>query len=162
VTEPGINVTHTLDPPVLTLARTFAAPPELVFRAWTECERLKRWFGPKGWELTFCELDLRPGGVWSYCMSGPGGMESWGRAVYRDIVPHERIVYTDAFCDAEGNVNPGLPQTTVTILFDGSTDVTTRTEFATSDDLNTLLSMGVVKGFSETWDRLAALLEESA
>jgi len=52
-----MHVESTLDPPVLIMRRAFSAPRDLVFRAWTEPERLKRWFGPKGWELTFCELE---------------------------------------------------------------------------------------------------------
>jgi len=162
VPEP-IAVSHTTEPPVLTIERTFDAPPALVFRAWTECAALKRWFGPKGWELTFCELDLRPAGVWHYCMSGPDNMESWGRAVYGDIAPAERIVYTDAFSDAQGTVNEAMPQSRVTVRFgdeNGRTHVTSSTAYTTVDDLNAVLSMGVVQGTTETWDRLVALLEE--
>ena len=67
-----MHVESTLDPPVLIMRRAFAAPRDLVFKAWTEPDRLKRWFGPKGWELTFCELDLRPGGEWRYAVLSMG------------------------------------------------------------------------------------------
>jgi uncharacterized protein YndB with AHSA1/START domain len=90
----------------LVITRIFAAPRELVFKAFTECERLMRWWGPKGSTLPVCKIDLRVGGVWHYCMRSPEGQDSWGTGVYREIVEPERIVYTDSFSDAEGNVVP--------------------------------------------------------
>jgi uncharacterized protein YndB with AHSA1/START domain len=155
-----MHVESTLDPPVLVMRRAFAAPRDLVFKAWTEPERLKRWFGPQGWELTFCELDLRPGGEWRYCMSGPDGAESWGKAVYREIQAPDRLVYTDTFTDPQGNVLDGMPTTLVSIDFDGATEVLNRTQFATVDDLNAVLSMGVEEGMRQTFERLDALLAE--
>ena len=155
-----MHVESTLDPPVLIMRRSFAAPRELVFKAWTEPERLKRWFGPKGWELTFCELDLRVGGEWRYCMSGPDGAESWGKATYQNVDRPNRLVYTDAFTDPQGNVNASMPTTLVSIEFEGATEVHNRTQFATPDDLNAVLSMGVERGMSETFERLDALLAE--
>src|SRR3982750_3642882 len=89
----------------ITFEREFAAPRALVFKAWTDPRALEHWFGPAGWTLPVCEVDLRPGGVWRYCMRGPKGEESWGRATYREIVEPERLVYTDSFSDAAGNVN---------------------------------------------------------
>jgi uncharacterized protein YndB with AHSA1/START domain len=157
----GTAVSHTTQPPVLTVERVFDAPRELVFKAWTEADRLARWFGPQGWTLPVCTVDLRPGGVWQYCMRGPNGEESWGRAVYREIVPPQRLVYVDAFTDAQGNVIESMPQLRVTTEFvdqDGKTKLTSRSDFASADDLNAVLAMGVVQGMGETWDRLAAYL----
>jgi uncharacterized protein YndB with AHSA1/START domain len=84
---------------VLVLEPTFDAPRELVFKMFKEPEHLKRWWGPRGWELPVCKVDFRPGGVWHYCMKcvdqNQGefyGMESWGKQVYKEIAEPEKIV----------------------------------------------------------------------
>ena len=88
------------------VTRIFDAPRGLVFKAWTEPERLKRWWGPEGFTMPFCAVDLREGGVFLYCMRSPAGRDFWGRGVFREIVEPERIVLTNSFADAEGNVVP--------------------------------------------------------
>ncbi len=141
----------------LILERIFDAPREGVFKAWTEPERLAEWWGPRGWTLPVCKIDLRPGGVWHYCMRGPNGEESWGKAVYREIVEPSRLVYADAFADAEGNTIPGMPEMVITIELtehEGKTTVLSRTEFATAAEKQSILDMGVLQGITETWDRL--------
>ena len=90
--------------------RVFDAPRELVWQAWTEPEHLAHWWGPQGWTLPVCTVDFRPGGIWHYCMRGPEGEESWGKATYREIVEPERIVYLDAFADEAGNPVEGMPE----------------------------------------------------
>lgn len=92
--------------PGLAMTRVFAAPRELVFKAWTEPERLKRWWGPRGYTVPYCEIDLCEGGVFLFCMRSPEGHDSWGRGVFREIVVPERIVFAMSFADAEGNVVP--------------------------------------------------------
>ena len=101
---------------VLILERVFDAPHDLVFAMFKEPEHLKRWWGPRGWELPVCDLDFRPGGVWHYCMKCVEqgeyfGMESWGKGVYKEIVEPEKIVYTDYFSDADGNTNEEMSST---------------------------------------------------
>jgi uncharacterized protein YndB with AHSA1/START domain len=157
------TVSHTVEPPVLVVERVFNAPRELVFKAFTEPERLARWFGPAGWTLPVCTVDLRVGGIWHYCMRGPNGEESWGRAVYREITPPTRLVYADAFSDATGTVDERLPQTVVTIDFlaeDGKTRLVNRSEFGSAGDLQQVIAMGVEQGMRETWERLDALLAD--
>ncbi len=85
------------------ITRVFDAPRELVFKAWTESERLARWWGPKGFTWVSAKLDLRPGGVFHYCMRSPDGREMWGKFVYREILAPERIVFVNSFSDEEGN-----------------------------------------------------------
>src|SRR5690606_1009281 len=84
-------------------------------KAYTNDEALKQWFGPEGWPLTVSNGDFRAGGTWHYCMSGPDGEEAWGIAIYEEVVEPERLVYRDAFSDADRNVVP--PESTVTIDF---------------------------------------------
>lgn len=122
------------------VARVFDAPRELVFKAWTEPERLKRWWGPEGFTTPFCAVDLRVGGVFLYCMRSPEGHDFWGRGVFREIVSPERLVLSMSFADAEGNVvsaahygmSPEWPlETLLTVAFEaeaGKTRVTLRFE----------------------------------
>jgi uncharacterized protein YndB with AHSA1/START domain len=91
---------------VVVITREFNAPRNDVFKAWTECERLMRWWGPKGFTTPLCKIDLRQQGVFHYCMRSPEGRDYCGKSVYREIVEPERIVCTDSFADEEGNVVP--------------------------------------------------------
>jgi uncharacterized protein YndB with AHSA1/START domain len=88
----------------LAITRVFDAPRTLVFQAWTQPERVKRWWGPKTFTTPVCEIDLRPGGIVRSCMRSPEGQDFWSRGVYREIVEPERIVCTDSFADEQGNV----------------------------------------------------------
>lgn len=154
---------------VLVLERVFNAPKNLVFQAFKEAKHLQRWWGPKGWELPVCNVDFRPEGVWHYCMKcvDPNqgdfyGMESWGKAVYKEIDEPNRIVYVDFFSDAEGNVNESLPSTEVTLTFieEGDrTKLVNRAVYASEESLQTVLNMGMLQGITETWGRLAELVE---
>ena len=145
----------------LVVSRTFDAPRELVFRAYTEPEQLARWWGPEGWQTETRTLDLRPGGIWHYVMRGPDGAESWGRTTYREVTPPTRLVYSDAFTDAEGNAVEGLPVMVITTEFaehDGKTTVISSTQFASDEDMRKIVEMGAVEGITQTWERLAAYL----
>ena len=86
------------------ISRVFDAPRERVWKAWTEVEHLKRWWGPKGFTVTHCKLDLRPGGIMHYCLRMPDGKEMWGKFVYREIVKPERLVWVNSFSDKDGGV----------------------------------------------------------
>src|SRR4029079_16263900 len=81
----------------IVMTRVFNAPRRLVFEAWTKPELLARWFGPRGWTVPVCEIDLRPGGAYRYVLRGPDGAEMGMRGVYREIVPPERLVCTEVF-----------------------------------------------------------------
>lgn len=143
------------------VSRVFDAPRTLVFTAFSTPEHLAQWWGPKGWTLPVCNVDFRPGGIWHYCMRGPDGEDAWGRAVYREIVAPERVVYVDSFSNAEGEMVPGMPEMVITMTFtehDGKTTLTSHAQFASDADLETVLAMGMVQGLTETWDRLEAHL----
>lgn len=86
------------------ISRTFDAPRELVWKAWTEAERLPLWWGPKGCPITVRQLDLRPGGIFLYSMGLPNGDTWWGRFEYREIERPGRLVYVSSFSDEAGGV----------------------------------------------------------
>lgn len=144
----------------LVLTRYFAAPRRLVWMAYSDCKHLSHWWGSTGWELTHCELDFRPGGVWHYCMTGEyegKTMESWGLATYQEIEALERLVYADAFSDKHGNINATMPQMIITVTLseeDGETRLTSRTLFESAEARQEVLDMGMEEGIKQTWDRL--------
>lgn len=158
------SVTST--PEAITVTRTFDAPRALVFKAWTEPEQLRQWWGPHGYTTPAVTVDLRPGGLFRYCMRSPEGREFWGRGRFREVVPPERLVYVDAFTDERGNVvdpthyglSPAHPrESLVTVTFaerGGRTTVTLRHEMPEA----TPERAGAGEGWSEMLERLAALV----
>ena len=95
----------------LVITRVFDAPRELVWKAWTEPEHFMRWWGPKGFTTPHCEIDFRVGGTYHYAMTIEGGMALWGKWVFREITPPERLVLIQYFSDPQGGVtrNPWSP-----------------------------------------------------
>lgn len=155
------------------IARRFAAPREMVFRAWTEAEQLKRWFGPKGSAMAACTMDLRPGGIFHYCLEMPDGQWIWGRWLFREIVTPERIVLLQSFSDGTGGVarNPWNANWPLEILsttsFEASQDGTLMTvtwrPYEASETERRAFEAGFESmnmGWSGTLDRLDAYLAQ--
>ena len=82
----------------------FDAPRELVWKAFTEPERMKQWWGPKGFTVIASKMDLRPGGTYHYGMKAPDGSAMWGKFVFREIVAPERMVFINSFSDEAGGI----------------------------------------------------------
>ena len=145
----------------LILTRQFSAPRSKVFQAHTDCSHLQHWWGPREWPLTYCKIDFRVGGKWHFCMSGPDGVESWGMVIYKEIKESELIVYEDHFSDKDGNLNQDLPSTIVRTEFlekDGKTIIKSTAQYASPEDLQKVLDMGMETGVAETFDRLEEYL----
>ena len=83
------------------ISREFDAPRDLMWKVWTEREHFTNWFGPKGVKVSLAKFDLRPGGMIHYSMTMPDGKELWGKAVYREIVPMEKLVWINSFSDKD-------------------------------------------------------------
>jgi uncharacterized protein YndB with AHSA1/START domain len=150
----------------IVVTRRFDAPRALVFRAWTEPQQLMRWWAPQGCSTPHCTVDLRVGGLFHYCMRLSDGRDIWGRGLYREIVVPSRLVYVDAFADADGNPVPpahygmsaGHPaESLVTVTFEeegGGTRVTVRHSIpATVEERG-----GAEQGWNEMLERLAVEL----
>ncbi len=103
------------DDRVLMIERIFDAPRDLVFKAWTEPERMIQWWGPRGYTMTSCEMDLRPGGAYLYAMRRPEGGQIRSQGVFREVDPPARLVLQGGWLDDNGQ--PGH-QTTMTLTFD--------------------------------------------
>lgn len=86
------------------MPHVFDAPRALLWQCFTEVERMKQWWGPKGFTVLTATMDLRPGGTYHYAMKSPDGVIMWGKFGYREIVPQERIVFLNYFSDETGGV----------------------------------------------------------
>lgn len=91
------------------MSRVFDAPRDLVWKCFTEPERMKLWWGPTGFKVLASKMDLRPGGTYHYGMQAPNGQTMWGKFVYREVVPQERMVFINSFSDEKGGItrHPG-------------------------------------------------------
>lgn len=139
----------------LVIERTISAPARLLFEAYSQPQHLMRWFGPKGYPLTLCEVDFRVGGSFRFAMTGPDGRQNTpfgGR--YLEIVPDHKIVYTNAF------EQPDAPQMVVTVTFveeGAKTRLTMRTLFESAAMKAEHVKLGFVEGVGSGLDQLEAL-----
>ena len=148
----------------LTITRIFNAPIEKVFNAWASDEAIKQWWGPRTWPTVHSEMDFKVGGGWRYTMQGPDGSQSRGIAVYKEIDAPNRIVYSDAFADADGNIDETKPVTDIELTFEdlggGRTKLTGYSKYSDPKDLQAVLGFGMEAGLTETLDRLEEYLEQ--
>lgn len=171
----------------LTITRIFNAPRALVWKAWTEAERLAQWWGPNGVKPDVNKLDFRPGGIFHYSVRQPlvqakngttdktmqshGNNVSWGKFVYREIVAPEKLVFVSSFSDENGGVtrNPFAAQWPLEILNtltlgerEGKTLLTISggpiNATAGEREFFTQMMAGVEQGFSGTFDQLEKYL----
>lgn len=156
------------------ITRTLDAPRELVFSAWSDPNHLRRWWGPKGCTVGFCNMDFRPGGQLLYNLRKADGSEMWGKFVYREILPPERITFVNSFSDPNGAItraafNAKWPlevlntltlseqfgMTRVTLL--GAPLNATEEEW----DVFEAMLMSLHQGYSGTFEQLAVYLAKS-
>jgi len=86
------------------ISRVFDAPRDLVWRSFTEPERMKQWWGPKGFKVFHVKMDLRVGGTYHDGMEAPDGKPMWGKFVFREITSPERLVFFNSFSDEAGGL----------------------------------------------------------
>jgi len=142
----------------IVMTRVFDAPRRLVFDAFTKPELLRRWFGPRGWSLVVCEVNLKVGGAWRFVMHGPDGTD-WGmRGMYREIVPPERLVSTEIFDDF-----PRESVVTTVLVEDRRRTTMTGTIMYSSQEIrDAVIKSGMEHGAAESYDRLAEYLASNA
>lgn len=146
----------------LVISRIIDAPREQVFAAWTE--HLPEWWGPHGMTTPVCEMDLRPGGTFRTVMRAPDGTEYPTRGAFLEVVPNERIVFTDAF-DADWRPHPGAFFTciaTFELATGRRTRFTARALHWTVANRDKHEKMGFHQGWGESFDRLAACVARLA
>jgi uncharacterized protein YndB with AHSA1/START domain len=140
----------------IALERIFDAPPALVFRCWTDPVQMGRWWGPMGFTNPVCELDVRVGGAWRIVMRAPDGTDYPCGGVYQEVVPAERLMFTNIATDAAGKaVLDGL--TTVVFEAVGSgTKLTVRTGATAVVEYARAYLEGMEAGWSQSLERLKA------
>ncbi|MCR4265721.1 SRPBCC domain-containing protein [Nitratireductor sp. ZSWI3] len=139
----------------LHINRTFDAPRALVFETWTKQEHLDRWSCPAGFTMPHSEGDIRTGGWFRTCMRSPDGQDHWLSGRYREVVPPERIVFTHAWHDENGE--PGH-ETVVEVTFTETPDGRTRMSFHQAFFASKASRDGHEAGWTESFDKLDALL----
>ena len=159
------------------MSRVFDAPRDVLWKCFTEPERMKQWWGPKGFTVVVSDMDLRVGGTYHYGMKAPDGSPMWGLFTYREITPHEKLIFVNSFSDEKRGVtrHPMAPTWPLTLLttftFEdapgGKTSFTVRwqtldateVEQATFDSAQSRQSMG--NGWGGTLDQLSAYLAKT-
>lgn len=139
----------------IVMTRTFDAPRELVFDAFTQPEHLPNWMlGPEGWTMPVCEIDLRPGGAWRFVWRKDDGTEMEMNGIYREIAAPERVVNTESW----GAEWPETVNTMVLTEDDGKTTVTSTILYPSQEARDAAMATGMKDGASLSYDRLAKYL----
>ena len=139
--------------PTLVVTRTFAAPRELVFQAWSTAEHIRRWFSPETYTVPEAEVDFRPGGVFAVCMRAPDGADTWCRGRFTELVPPDRLAFV------VGIPNRETPKFTAhtTVTFEdaeGGTCMTVRQSYELHDEAFRPAIEGAPEGWRTTLDKL--------
>jgi uncharacterized protein YndB with AHSA1/START domain len=144
----------------LVITAVLDAPRDLVFEATTNPEHVKRWWGPRRFTMTACEIDFRPGGAWRYALrdNETGREDAWS-GVYREIAPPERMVYTEGWEAMPGH--DYLVTATLTEK-DGKTMLTSHLQYKSVEDRDGHVQSGMESGMRETYDRLGEQLAAMA
>jgi uncharacterized protein YndB with AHSA1/START domain len=151
----------------LIIERIFPAEPDRVWKAWTEPDTLKKWWGPRNFTAPVAKIDLRVGGKVLTAMRGPDGKCFWSIGTYKEIVPEAKLVVTDSFSDADGNIVPpshyGWPgswplELLVTVTFEAQ-DGGTKMKLVHTGFPDGNVSGMAKAGWSESFDKLEEFLE---
>ncbi len=148
------------EPAEVTLTRVFDAPRELVFKAWTDPQQLAKWWGPEGFTNPVCEIDARPGGKMLIHMTAPDGTVYPMTGTFREVTPPERLVFSDAAEDLQGNV---LLEGETIVTFEqqgGKTKVTVQARAWARVPAAADMLKGMDQGWSQSLDRLARLVAQ--
>ncbi|MGG3309726.1 SRPBCC domain-containing protein [Paenibacillus lautus] len=142
----------------LTVERIVTIPLKLSWQGWTKPEHIERWWGPRNWNATVYEMDVRPGGVWRYRLApdkAGEGEEAFCKATYSEVMELSRLVYTDTFTDPNWNPVAGSDMlTSVTFEEAGEgTRLCIITHFASAEELEAAEGMGMVEGYTDTLER---------
>ena len=149
----------------MVITRTFNAPRELVWKAWTDPKYVMQWWGPKGFTAPVCKIDFRVGGKFLCCMRSPDGQEFWNAGEYHEIVPHEKIVSSMYFADSNGNkVEPeqyGIEHEAIegahdVILFEDIGNGQTKLTFIGNEPMESAKNSGQLEGWNQILEKLAA------
>lgn len=158
---------------IFKISQEFDAPIEFMWKLWTECEHLKHWWGPKGFKVTVCKIDLTPGGLFHYCLHVPDGSDMWGKFVFRKIDKPKRLEFVTSFSDEKGGItthplNPDWPRELLSIIefeeSNGKTKVSVNWQAinATENERRTFEdnAASMKQGWGGTFENLSTYLAE--
>lgn len=163
-----VKVTKDLENKKLIVEFTAAGPLDKVWRAYAEKDMFEKWWGPEGWETTTKEFNFAPGGRVHYGMKcvdeNQGewfGQTSWGVMDIQSVEDGKSFTYKDYFSDEDGKLNMEMPALTVTNEFveeDGKTKIISTSLADSAEQIEELIKMGMVEGFSSQLNKLNALV----
>ena len=160
VTSSGKAVVTLPTPTQIRIERRFDAPRHLVYQAWTTPELIKRWWHAKRGKVTVADVDLQVGGRWRWAMVTDDGHEVAFHGEYREIVPHERIVSTEAFEGAPES-EPAVNTMTLTEA-EGQTVLTILMQLANEEDRDAIIASGMEAGLQDAFDLLEGVASSLA
>lgn len=147
---------NTITKDAIVIERIFDAPIDLIWQLWTQPAHFKQWYGPQGFTIPTAEMDVRVGGKRLICMESPdGSMKIWLTGEYVEIVPNERLVYTESMADEHGNIvtDKGLPSpTTITVQLE---DLDGRTRMVMTHAGLPANEQGANEGWEQAFDKMA-------
>ena len=155
------SVDKDLDSLTITLVADFDAPIERVWQLWADPRKLERWWGPPSYPATVEKHDLTPGGDVTYVMTGPDGDQPRGWWRVTSVNPPKSLEFTDGFADQDGTPNADMPITRVQMQLTehgGGTRMELRSVFESREQMEQLVSMGVVEGLQQAVGQMDALL----
>ena len=140
------------------ITREFTAPRQHVYRAWTTPELIRRWWGGRRGHVVSVDVDLRVGGAWRYVMTANEGFEVAFRGEYREIVPDERLVYTELYEGAPGT-EPSVVRATFTEA-GGRTTLALLADYGNRGIRDMVMASGMEVGMQEGMDLIDAIVAE--
>jgi len=156
----GTAVVSTPTDEQILITREFDAPRALVFRAYTEPDLVRRWWPGRRGEMQVCDIDLRPGGRWRYAMVAEGGFDVAFHGEYREIVPGEKVVFTEIYEMPDGTLSEATLNTATFTESDGRTTLELLTQTSSKDVRDVILGSGMEGGVQEGLDILEELAIE--
>ena len=145
----------------LTIRREFLAGRPLVWDCYTKSELLDQWFAPAPLTTKTKSMDFTEGGHWHYAMVMPDGTEHWGYTAYLKIQPIDFYTASDAFSNAEGEINEALPRSEWFVTFTDKEEnalVESVVTYKSLSDLEQVIQMGMEQGMAATLEKLDKLL----
>lgn len=156
-----VDVQQDLDNQRLVMTSQLAAPVDRVWQVWADPRQLERWWGPPGYPATVTEHDLTPGGRVRYHMTDPDGVKYHGWWEVLSVEEPRALEFKDGFGDKDGNPAEGMPVSITRVELsehDGRTRMVSTTTYASAEEFNQVLEMGMVEGATAAGNQLDALL----
>lgn len=139
----------------ISMSREFNASLEQVWRAYTEADLIKQWWGPRQYEVIVDKLDFTVDGEWRFVQKAKDGGEHAFHGVFKEIIPNEKIVWTFEYEGMPGQVL--IENMLFEKLDENRTKVTSMSNFDTEEDIKGMVESGMEQGANESWDRLGEL-----